>query len=129
MATTSFTEILRTHVDIIKPMLMTDEFCRVYATTARTTRASASKLEYRWAALSFECLQQHMVDGLIEEHEDGELEGWLENWYRNEELHYNNWTRSSSSSSYDFDPHREARERQQQARRNFGAGSSSSDDS
>ena len=77
MATTSLTEILRTHVDIIKPMLMTDEFCRVYATTSRTTRAAASKLENRWAALSFESLQQHMVDGLIEEHEDDELEGWL----------------------------------------------------
>ena len=127
MATIAFTEILRTHVDIIKAMLMTDEFCRAYATTSKTTRAAVSKLEYRWAALSFECLQMHLADEIIEAQESGD-EDWLDNWYRNEELHYNNWTRSSSSG-YDFDPHREAHERQQQARRNFGAPSSSSDDS
>ena len=97
MATMSNADILRIHVATMKQMLLTDEFCRTFATTSRTTKAAVSELEYRWAAKSFDCLRILQCEKILDEREEWEDEDWLDNWWRNEEVHYDRWTSSFDS--------------------------------
>ena len=67
MAAVSAASVLQSHANLFKSLLLTDEYCRTFATVSHTTRAAVSSLEYQWARISFETMKELQFDKLIED--------------------------------------------------------------
>ena len=69
------------HASLFKSLLNTDKFCQVFGTVSRATRVN-NLVEFAAAKLAFENLLELQADKNIQEHQEEELEQFIENMFR-----------------------------------------------